>query len=203
MENFGLYVIATRPTLSYGRVAEICVERGIKYLQLREKHLSDKELLAAAREMSSVTKGSQTQFVISDRADIAVLSDADLLHLGQDDLSVEDARKIIGDMPIGLSTHSIEQAQKALLHNPAYIGFGPVYPTTTKANPDPVVGVNLLREVLTIATCPVVAIGGIFPENIATVTAAGAKNLSLVRHLMCDEMSERIAQIQEAINNAN
>lgn len=199
MENFGLYVIATRPTLSYGRVAEICVERGIKYLQLREKHLSDKQLLAAAREMKSVTSGSNTQFVINDRADIASLCDADLLHLGQDDLSVEDARCIVGDMPIGLSTHSITQAKQALLHNPAYIGFGPVYPTTTKAIADPVVGVELLREVLSIATCPVVAIGGIFPENIESVTAAGAKNLSLVRYLMCDEMSERIAEIQNLI----
>ncbi len=199
MEDFGLYVIATRPTLSYGRVAEICVERGIKYLQLREKHLSDKALLAAAREMKSVTRGSDTQFVINDRADIALLSDADTLHLGQDDLNIEDARKIVGDMPIGLSTHSIAQAQQALQHNPVYIGFGPVYPTTTKANPDPVVGVNLLREVLAIATVPVVAIGGIFPENIDTVVGAGARNLSLVRHLMCDEMSERIAEIQALI----
>lgn len=207
MENFGLYVILTAPALSYRQCAEICVRRGVRYLQLREKHLDDRELLAAAREISGVTRGTDTRFVVNDRADIAVLGGADVLHLGQGDLGVEDARKIVGDMPIGLSTHSLEQAMEAMRHTPEYIGFGPVFPTTTKACPDPTVGTKLLSEVLRIATVPVVAIGGIFPpggimpENIGEVLAAGAQNLSLVRHLMTPEMESKIAEIQEIIQS--
>lgn len=189
--DFGLYVIATQPTLSYGKVAEICVKCGIKYLQLREKELSDKELLRIAAEITSVTRGSETQFVMNDRADLAYIAGADVLHLGQGDLSMEDARKIVGDMPIGLSTHSLEQAREAILQSPAYIGFGPVYPTTTKKIADPTVGTKLLQEVLKFSTVPVVAIGGIFPENIKDVIAAGARNCSMVRYLMCDEDMER------------
>ncbi len=197
--DFGLYVIATRPTLSYGRVAEICVERGIRYLQLREKHLSDRELLAAAHQIRSATRGTQTRFVMNDRADLALLAEADALHLGQDDISIEQARKIVGDMPIGLSTHSIEQARQALKHSPAYIGFGPIYTTTTKAVPDPVVGTELLTEVLSFSDVPVVAIGGIFPENVESVLSAGARNICMVRHLMCDQMGDRIAELQELL----
>lgn len=199
MENSGLYVIATKPTLSYGRIAEICVSRGIKFLQLREKDLSDRELLAAAAQIKSVTRGSDTMFVVNDRADLAMLSDADCLHLGQDDISVEDARKIVGDMPIGLSTHNLEQVADAMQYNPIYIGFGPVYPTTTKANPDPTVGVDLLSKAISLSTVPVIAIGGIFPENIGEVLAAGAKNLSLVRYLMHDDIDSRIAELQKII----
>ncbi len=200
MDKFGLYVIATQPALPYTRVAEICVQNNIKYLQLREKELSDSALLRVAHDMRAITRGTQTRFVINDRADIARLCDADLLHLGQDDLRVEDARKIVGDMPIGLSTHSLDQARRALEHSPEYIGFGPVYATTTKKNPDPTVGTKLLGEVLKIATVPVVAIGGIFPENIKDVLGAGAQNLSLVRYLMGEDMESKVIEIQNYIN---
>ncbi len=99
-------------------------------------------------------------------------------------------------MPIGLSTHSLGQLQEAIQHDPLYVGFGPVYPTTTKANPDPTVGVQQLSEAVRLSTVPVVAIGGIFPENIDTIVGAGAKNLSLVRHLMSEDAESRIADIQ-------
>ncbi len=200
MENFGLYAIATAPPISYGRFAEICVRQGIKFLQLREKNLSDKEILRAAREIRSVTNGSDTMFVMNDRADLAMLADADCLHIGQDDISVSDARRIVGDMPIGLSTHSIAQVESAMQEKDLlYIGFGPVYPTTTKANPDPTVGVSLLSEAVKLSRIPVVAIGGIFPENIPTVLDAGAKNICLVRHLMSIEAENRIIEINNML----
>lgn len=197
MENFGLCVIITRPVLSYREIAEICVSNGVKYLQLREKHLNDRHLLEAAQVIREVTQGSDTKFVINDRADLAVVAKADMLHLGQDDMPIEMARQIVGDMPIGLSTHSITQAQEALSHNPAYIGFGPVYPTTTKAIADPTVGTENLQRVLSIARVPVIAIGGIFPENIDTILETGARSFSLVRHLMqTTETAHRIQEIQ-------
>lgn len=200
-EDFGLYVIATAPAISYEDVARICVRRGVRYLQLREKATDDRDLLEIARRIKAITSGTGTLFVINDRADLALLSAADVLHLGQGDLGVSDARRIVGpDMGIGLSTHSIRQAQIAIEHNPVYIGFGPVYPTTTKAKPDPTVGVELLSQVAQLSPVPVVAIGGIFPDNLHEVLAAGAHNVCMVRHLMCDEnLEEKIVELQKRV----
>lgn len=194
----GLYVIITDPVLSYAEIARICVRQGVGMLQLREKHLSDREVLAAAAEITAVTRGTGTLFVMNDRADLALACGADVLHLGQDDLPIEQARKIVGQMPIGLSTHSVEQARRALSHHPAYIGFGPVYPTTTKRIADPTVGTKLLRQVVEFSTVPVVAIGGIFPDNVREVLATGVKTFSMVRYLMESErLEQRICEISE------
>lgn len=202
--KIGLYVIITKPTLSYRAIAEQCVASGITMLQLREKHLSDAELLRVARDLRAITAGTNTQLVINDRPDIAALCRADFLHLGQDDIPIDDARKIVGDMKIGLSTHSMQQAQEAMKHAPAYIGFGPIYPTNAKANPDKPVGTELLQQVLGVASVPVVAIGGIFPENIHEVVKAGATNVSLVRHFMSatstSELQLRLSEIQRKLN---
>lgn len=201
MMDFGIYIIITKPQLPYTTIAEKCVKNGIKMLQLREKDLSDKELVRIGREIKSITKGSETKFVVNDRPDIAVLCDADFLHLGQDDISMEDARRVVGDMRIGLSTHSIEQAMVALAKNPDYIGFGPVYPTNAKAIPDKPVGTTLLKQVLAIAKIPVVAIGGIFPDNIEEVIDAGARNIAMVRHFMqTNEFDSRVLEINKLLN---
>lgn len=201
MMDFGIYIIITKPQLPYTTIAEKCVKNGIKMLQLREKDLSDKELVRIGREIKSITKGSETKFVVNDRPDIAVLCDADFLHLGQDDIAMEDARRVVGDMRIGLSTHSIEQAMVALAKNPDYIGFGPIYPTNAKAIPDKPVGINLLKQVLGIAKIPVVAIGGIFPDNIEEVIDAGARNIAMVRHFMqTNEFDSRVLEINKLLN---
>lgn len=204
MENFGTYIILTKPQLPYTTIAEKCVEAGIKMLQLREKHLSDRELIQIGRDIRSITKGSETSFVINDRPDIAVLCDADYLHLGQDDITIEDARKIVGNMKIGLSTHSIEQARDALTKNPDYIGFGPIYPTNAKAKPDKPVGTKLLKEVLSFAKIPVIAIGGIFAENINEVIDAGAKNIAMVRYFMqTTDFTQRVNEINLLLNDTH
>lgn len=184
MKEFGIYVIITNPVISYSIIAEKCVANDIKMLQLREKYLNDRKLLKIAKEIRSITKGTNTKFVINDRPDIAAICDADYLHLGQDDISIEDARKIVGNMKIGLSTHSIDQARKALTKKPDYIGFGPIYPTITKAEPDKAVGTELLKQVIEFSNIPVVAIGGICPDNIQLIIDAGATNIAAVRFLM-------------------
>ncbi len=194
-EGFGLYVIITRPTLPHSIIAEQCVKLGIKMLQLREKHLDDRQLLRVARELRSITKGTRTKLVINDRPDIAVLCDADYLHIGQDDISIEDARCIVGNMKIGLSTHSVSQAKEALRKNPDYIGFGPIHQTNAKAKPDAPVGTNQLKQVLSFSTVPVVAIGGIFPENIDQVLQTGAQNIAMVRYLMQTEFFTECAKM--------
>jgi len=198
MEDFGLYIILTRPFLPYITIAEKCVAHGIKMLQLREKNLPDKELIKIGKEIRNITKGTCTKLVINDRPDIAAICEADFLHLGQNDILINDARKIVGDMKIGLSTHSIEQAKEALKNNPSYIGFGPVYPTNAKAIPDKPVGIEQLKQVLGFANIPVVAIGGIFPENIIHVIDAGAKNIVMVRYFMqTGEFDKRVNEIKK------
>ncbi|MFR9650760.1 MAG: thiamine phosphate synthase [Rikenellaceae bacterium] len=199
INNYGLCMIITAPRLSYEQVARVAVECGVKYLQLREKGMDDRAILDAARRIKSVTDGTQTKFVINDRADLALLAGADMLHLGQGDITLADARKIVGDMAIGLSTHSLAQAREALAQQPEYIGFGPIYPTTTKAIADPTVGTELLSEVLSFADVPVIAIGGIFPENVAVVRGAGAKNICLVRHFMECESEEELRNRVKAL----
>lgn len=201
MQDFGIYIIITNPQLPYITIAEKCVYHGIKMLQLREKNLSDRELIKIGKEIRSITKGTGTNFVVNDRPDIAAICDADFLHLGQDDISIEDARKVVGNMKIGLSTHSIEQVKSALKKNPDYIGFGPIYPTNAKAKPDEPVGIEQLKQVLAFADVPVVAIGGIFPENIEQVINAGAKNIAMVRHFMqTDEFDMRTRDLNKLFN---
>lgn len=192
----------TRPGVGHAVAAEVAVRCGVRMLQLREKEMGDGELLRVAREVREVTRGTQTRFVVNDRPDIAVLAEADGVHVGQEDLPVGEVRRLVGEERIvGLSTHSIAQARAAQsLRGVDYIGFGPVYPTTTKAVPDPVVGTALLGEVMGFSRLPVVAIGGIFPENLSTVRAAGARNLCLVRYLMEPtepaEMERRIEEVR-------
>jgi len=198
MEDFGLYIIITKPFLPYTTIAEKCVAHGVKMLQLREKNLPDRELIKIGKEIRNITKGTGTKLVINDRPDIAAICEADFLHLGQDDISINDAREIVGDMKIGLSTHSIEQAKEALKNNPSYIGLGPVYPTNAKAIPDKPVGTEQLKQVLGFTNIPVVAIGGIFPENIKHVIDAGAKNIVMVRYFMqTGEFDKRVNEIKK------
>jgi thiamine-phosphate pyrophosphorylase len=196
--ELGVYVIITDPVLPYRRIAEICVACRVKMLQLREKYLSDKEILAASAEITAVTRGTATNFVMNDRADLALLAGADVLHLGQGDISLRDARRIVGpDMPIGLSTHTVEQAREAIAEGADHIGFGPVWATPTKEVPEgEVTGLELLRQVVALSTVPVVAIGGIFPENLPAVLATGARSFSMVRHLMHPDMEARIKRLQ-------
>lgn len=197
MVDFGLYVIITKPVLSYEQVARTCVERGVGMLQIREKQLTDRELLDACERILRITHGTATRFVVNDRADIAAICGADGVHLGQDDIPIEQARKLLRpDQLVGLSTHSIAQARDAIARGADYIGFGPVYPTPTKAKPDPTVGTGLLKEVLEFANVPVVAIGGIDLQTLPEVLKVGARNYCAVRYLMEGaDLSERIKSL--------
>lgn len=202
MQEIGLYMIITDPVLTLKEIVETCIKNDIKVLQLRHKKKSDQEILNDAKELVSLAKGSNLKIIINDRVDIAMLANADGVHLGQGDISIADARKLMGnDKIIGLSTHNLDQAKKALAEKPDYIGFGPVYATTTKEIPDPVVGCENLKKVLAMADVPVVAIGGIFPVNIEHVMKAGAKTICMVRYFMqYPDLDERIKFIKERMN---
>jgi thiamine-phosphate pyrophosphorylase len=197
----GVYVIVTSPGIQYRTLAEICVEENIRVIQLREKTGGDRDILRKAEILRKVTEGTETKLIINDRPDIALLCGADGVHLGQDDLPPESVRRMMpGGSLLGLSTHNPDQLKHALEQKPDYAGFGPVYATTTKTVPDPVTGTDLLKKALKISRIPVIAIGGLFPENLGTVLSAGARNICLVRYLMepdrPEEFRKRIRYLQ-------
>lgn len=156
---------------------------GCAMLQLRAKRADDLALLKIAKRIRSACAHAEVPFVVNDRADIADLVQADGLHLGQDDLSIEEARRVVGGMKIGVSTHDLSQAARADAEGADLIAFGPVFETKSKENPDPVVGLEKLREVCEAVPRPVVAIGGITPENAGQALESGARYVAVISAL--------------------
>jgi thiamine-phosphate pyrophosphorylase len=168
---------------------------GIRLFQLRVKDkLADKEHLELARRVRELTRQYDVAFFINDRPDIAKLCEADGLHLGPDDMSAANARKIVGDMVIGKSSHSLEQAQSALQEEISYLSIGPVFETDCKKTPDAVVGTELLNKVLGLTKTPVVAIGGITLENIPRIRQTGVGCCGLIRGIMQSPNIEEAAR---------
>jgi thiamine-phosphate pyrophosphorylase len=179
--EIGLYGILTDPVVGYDRLAAIMVERGVRVIQLRMKGAPRVEVVSVARRVRAVVPAG-VAFIVNDDPEIALEAGADGVHLGQDDMPYEDARRLLGDAAIiGLSTHDPAQTEAACALGPDYIGVGPVFATPTKRIPDPVIGLDGMRRMLALATVPAVAIGGIDHGNAAEVVAAGAEHLCAVR----------------------
>lgn len=160
------------------------LDGGASFIQLRDKDAIGRELLEQAMACLRLTRKAGATLIINDRVDVALTAGADGVHLGQGDLSVAEAREILGrDKIIGVSTHSIDQFRAALETSADYIAVGPVYPTMTKENPDPVVGLELIREARTLTDRPLVAIGGINHERAPEVIAAGADCVAVISAL--------------------
>jgi len=148
-------------------------------LQLRDKRLTDRELMERARRLREKTRDTKTLAIVNDRADIAQVVGADGVHVGQDDVAVKDARTVVGvHSLIGVSTHSIQQARAAVLSGANYIGVGPTYPSTTKTF-DAFGGLDLLREVAGEIRLPAFAIGGIGLENLEVVLGTGITRVAV------------------------
>ena len=169
--------------LSHADQVRLLADGGATFVQLREKNLP---ALNFYREAKAATEISGVQIIINDRADVALAVKAVGVHLGQDDLPPEAARTLLGDEAIiGYSTHNIVQAQAAASLPVDYIAIGPIFRTTTKANADPEVGLNGLRAVRkAIGDIPLVAIGGITPENAPAVIEAGADSVAVISGLL-------------------
>lgn len=171
-----LYVIITAELCrtDWRATAAAAMDGGATCLQLREKCLDDRDLLQRARALRALTAERGILFVVNDRPDVARLVDADGVHLGQSDLPVEEARRIVGgDRLIGLSTHSIEQVGAALESGADYLAVGPMFATRTKPQ-SRVPGLDLLAAARRMTALPLVAIGGITPDDAASVYGAGA-----------------------------
>jgi thiamine-phosphate pyrophosphorylase len=154
---------------------------GVDIVQLRMKNASDAEIVAAGQRFGAAAAEHGALFILNDRPDLVHATDADGVHVGQDDTSVADAREVVGpDRLVGLSTHSPSQVDAAVAVD--YIGVGPVHATPTKPG-RPAVGLELVRYAAESATVPWFAIGGIGPANVAAVRDAGAERVAVVRAL--------------------
>ena len=185
-----LYPITDRrlSNLSHAEQVARLARGGARLVQLREKELPPRDFYAAAEAALKVARSLNVRLIINDRADIALALGTDGVHLGQDDLPPRAARELLGPRAvIGHSTHNAEQAAEASRLPIDYLAFGPVFPTTSKSNPDPVVGLENLRRVRAlIGNLPLVAIGGITHENAREVIAAGADSVAVIAALLSD-----------------
>ncbi len=181
MKDIKLYVLVTS-TMCRGSVRETAraaVAGGADAIQLREKDIPDDQFVALAAEMREMTDETGRLFIVNDRPDIAAIVAADGVHLGQHDLPIAEARRLLRPGAIiGRSTHNIQQARIAVNEGADYIAVGPMFPTSTKdTGPPP--GPSLLKQVIEEASLPVVAIGGITPDNASELIAAGAQCLAV------------------------
>jgi thiamine-phosphate pyrophosphorylase len=182
---------------------ERAVAGGVDIVQLREKGLGDRELLARAREVRDWTRKAGALFIVNDRPDVARLVEADGVHIGQDDLSIADARRIVGpNLLLGVSTHRLEQVQRAVLDGADYLGVGPVFPSQTKAfNELP--GLDFVRTAASQTTLPQFALGGISPGNVGKVVAAGARRIAVAAAIaQSDDPELRARELRQALERS-
>lgn len=157
---------------------------GVTLIQYRNKKGSAREMLAQARELRRATAG-RAMLIMNDRADLCLVAGCDGVHVGQDDLSPAGARAVVGDPRwVGVSTHSLEQVRAADHRASDYVAIGPVFTTSKKDNPDPVVGLEGVRAARAATRKPLVAIGGITRQNCRAVIEAGADSVAVISDLL-------------------
>ena len=177
----GLYLIMTAPPTGYKELAKMAVRAGLPAIQLRYKGDNDKEHLNYALGIREATLDTDTLFIVNDRFDIALLSEADGVHLGQDDIHPARAKDVLrNNFIIGLSTHNMTQVEIAQDLPIDYIGFGPIWTTTSKEKPDPVTGIETLKHAISISRFPVVAIGGITSDRITHFSRVSCNNVAVL-----------------------
>jgi thiamine-phosphate pyrophosphorylase len=173
-----------QPTESLVSLANKLADAGVQLIQIRAKKMPPRQFLAMTRALVA-NAPANVKIIINDRPDIASISKAAGVHVGQEDLAVESARKICPTPQwVGISTHNLEQLRAANDTSADYIAVGPIYPTTTKENPDPVVGLNLIRAARKLTRKPLVAIGGITINSAHEVFRAGADSIAVISNLL-------------------
>jgi thiamine-phosphate pyrophosphorylase len=166
-------------------LARAMLAGGARLLQLRLKNVASGTLLATADRIRDLTAGAGATFLVNDRVDVALACGAEGVHVGLEDLPVDDVRRLVGaDRLVGFSTHDEVQIRAAGSSAASYLSFGPIYATTSKRNPDPVLGPARLAAVRPQVTKPVVAIGGITAATIPAVLAAGADAVAIIAALV-------------------
>jgi thiamine-phosphate pyrophosphorylase len=202
-----LYVILDAALLTIPELecAQNLADAGVRLLQYRNKSASSRELFESSSRLSSLLTPRGVSFLVNDHADVAFLAGAAGVHVGQEDLGVEEARSVLGTGKlVGVSTHSLEQFQRAAQSAADYIAVGPVFSTSTKANPDPVVGIEFIRRIRPLTDKPIVAIGGITLEHAAEVVEAGADSVAVISDiLLAPDPAQRARQYIDLLKAAN
>ncbi len=194
-----LYAIVD-PTQSRGRplnsILQDLLKGGALWIQLRAKETTSNEFFQLARAARQLTREAGALFIVNDRVDIAQATQADGVHLGQDDLPLGVARRLIREKIIGISTHDLAQAQEAERGGANYIGFGPIFGTATKETGYSGRGLTMLREIRRAVKVPIVAIGGITENNVTQVWEAGADAAAMISDLMgAENVAEKVRRI--------
>jgi thiamine-phosphate pyrophosphorylase len=194
-----LYAILD-PEQTKGRAAETALpellEGGIQWLQLRAKTMPPRDFLELACAARRRTHSSGCRLIVNDRVDIALACAADGVHLGQEDLPLYAARKLMGERIIGISTHDVEQAKEAEAGGADYIGFGPIFGTATKETGYSARGLEMLQQIREAVGIPIVAIGGITEGNVNEVWQAGADSAAIISDILgADDISNKVKRI--------
>ncbi|MGH9727559.1 MAG: thiamine phosphate synthase [Candidatus Acidiferrales bacterium] len=169
---------------------------GVELIQYRAKHSSPRAYFEACSNLAEALASRNVRLIINDRPDIAAMAGAGGVHVGQQDLPPDDARRICGSGRwVGVSTHTLEQLRAAAKTSADYIAVGPIFSTSTKEKPDAVVGASFIREARKLTSKPIVAIGGITRERAAEVYEAGADSIAVIRDLL--ETSDPVARATE------
>lgn len=173
-------------------LTQMAIAGGADTIQFRQKSGSTREMIEIARQLKQLCSEAGVMFILNDRVDISIAADADGVHLGQDDFPIPLARKLLGESRIiGGSAATLEQAQKCLAEGADYVGFGPVYPTTSKADAAPFTGIDLLKQVVKSIPLPIIAIGGVSTENTPEVMQAGAHGIAVISAVCCQDDPEQ------------
>jgi thiamine-phosphate pyrophosphorylase len=194
---------------SHLELARMAIRGSADTIQFRQKMGATREIIEIVRQLKQLCADSSVTLIVNDRVDVAIAADADGVHLGQDDFPIPLARKMLGDSRvIGGSAATLEEAQKCLAEGADYIGFGPVYPTTSKADTDPVTGIKLLKQTVEAIPLPIIAIGGISADNTPEVIRAGAQGIAVISAVCCQEDPEQATRalrqaLQEKTSRGN
>ncbi|HKW34385.1 MAG TPA: thiamine phosphate synthase [Candidatus Acidoferrum sp.] len=204
-----LYVIldAALLTIPETECARQLVDAGVRLLQYRNKTASSGDLLEISKRLSAELSPRGVTFIVNDRADVAALAGASGVHVGQEDLGAEEARTVVGrSRLVGVSTHNREQFEQAVATSADYIAMGPIFSTSTKENPDPVVGVEFIREMRLLTDKPLVAIGGMTLERAVGLVQAGADSVAVISDILRapkpEERAREYLEVLEAANHA-
>jgi thiamine-phosphate pyrophosphorylase len=188
--------------LSYYDATAIVLQSGIKFIQYREKDKTRRQIYEEALELRKLTLDFNATLIINDHADIALAVEADGVHLGQDDLPLREARKIMGNRIIGISTHNLQQAKAAEEGGADYIGFGPVFHTATKDAGMPA-GIDNLKIIKQNVNIPLVAIGGINLDNIESVINVGADAVAVATAILKGDIALNAGRFVNSLSRKN
>jgi thiamine-phosphate pyrophosphorylase len=176
------------------------LEAGIKWVQYRRKSGTRRQLYIEAERLRNLTAGAGALFIVNDYADIAIAVGADGVHIGQDDLPLNEARRIMGEKIIGVSTHNSAEAIEAERGGADYIGYGPIFPTTTKDAGTPK-GPRAIAEIKRAVSIPVIAIGGIDPLNVSGVFREGCDGVAVSSGISRGEITANVINFLYTIAN--